>query len=320
MFCIACGTKLPDNAKFCPECGIAITYGSLAETVPSIEIKRETVMIDDSEQPTIDLPAIDDPSVTVRIPKVDPESGEVLQESTGQQKNYVQSSAVPQGWTPQKVALLVALIAVALALFFFASQLLLQNYAYTGPAVEKASEESSQKNPASTAATSSEALAAAPDAKKQAEVLDGIYSEINIAYANVADYNSQIDEIVTDFNSLYLASSMPTRQEAANRCTKLMAKITTAQADLARALAAAGCTKDSLYFSEAQQVDSLFTLLNGRVGTIGEAWKIDLTYENPSAHESEILAPIAKADEAGRSKYLSEFEKTYPAAKPKKLH
>ncbi|MEG2530385.1 MAG: zinc ribbon domain-containing protein [Raoultibacter sp.] len=319
MFCIACGTQLPDNAKFCPECGSAVVSLNLAETIPSIELEQEDKGGNSQPgHPAIDLPVIADPSMTLRLPKIDPESGEVLQTSTDQQKNYVQSSAVPRGWTPQKIVLLIALIAVALALFFFASQLLLQNFSRAATAFVATPPTATQEDQEASGSSAEKKVSA--DEMASTKMLDEIYSEINIAYANVADYNSQIDDIVTDFNSWYLASSLSSRQEAAARCTKLSTKIMTAQDSLSKKLTAAGCDKGSVYSDEAQRIDELFNLLNKRVGTIGESWKIDVSYENPAGHEDEILAPIAKADIAGKSKYLTQFEAAYPPAKPEKLH
>lgn len=321
MFCVECGTPLPDNAKFCPECGMRVASVSLAESVPAIEgVVKDPDASESSAQPTISLPIIDDPSVTSRMPKIDAASGEVLCETSDRQKNYVQDSAVPQAWTTPKVILLAVLIIIALILLFFATQLLLQNFSRITGGVADTVASVQEKGADPTEQPSSADEAAKTAQSDEAAVLDEIYSEMNIAYANVADYNAQIDDVVLDFNSWYLASNAAVRKDAAARCAKLKAKITAARDDFGKKLLSAGCAKGSLYYDEAQRIDALFGLLDGRVSSIDAAWAVDVGVEDPAAHEKEILAPIAEANVAGKSKYLTEFEKLYPDAKPKKLH
>ncbi|MEG0619695.1 MAG: zinc ribbon domain-containing protein [Raoultibacter sp.] len=311
MFCAQCGAPLPDDAKFCPACGARAVSINLAQSLPTIE--------DVPLEAAAKTEPLADPFLTARMPKVESATGEVLHPASDSQKNYVQQSAVPKAWTTPKVLLLVVLIIVAVALFFFASQLLISNFARIGGEAAQVAA-SVQEKTAPAQVPSATETAPSKEATDTAAALDEVYSEMNIAYANVADYNAQIDDIVADFNSWYLASDASVRKDAAARCAKLKAKIVGAREDFSTHVAAAGCVQGLIYYEQTQRIDHLFSLLDGRVSAIDAAWVIDVSYGDPAAHEAEILAPIASANVAGKSKYLSEFEKLYPEDKPKKLH
>ena len=55
MFCIKCGSKLPDGAKFCMNCGVAIDYKNMSnqenrEEKREEENKESVVEVKDKEE------------------------------------------------------------------------------------------------------------------------------------------------------------------------------------------------------------------------------------------------------------------------------
>lgn len=64
MFCYRCGTSLPDSARFCSSCGIALTsvsspgqaasptaYPSPAHTIPATPVQQSSVLLGPSGYP-----------------------------------------------------------------------------------------------------------------------------------------------------------------------------------------------------------------------------------------------------------------------------
>ena len=139
------------------------------------------------------------------------------------------------------------------------------------------------------------------------------YSALAAAYDALSGYNSQISDVATDFNSYYAATSYDTRSTYAAEAESVLAAVTAAYED---ALSLA-ISESSSYYSTWEDICSLYYYLQQRIAVMCEAWEVSLSYDDPSGHQDEILAPIVAArGDDGSNRYLSAYNALYASAEP----
>lgn len=140
-----------------------------------------------------------------------------------------------------------------------------------------------------------------------------IYSVLDSSYDGLSSLDSQISDIASTFNSYYMDSSYSTREAYAAEAEALQQEI----AEAAAVVDALEVPSTSDYYSTWQNISTLYYCLQQRIDVICEAWDVSLSYEDPSGHDEEILAPIVAArNESGVNQYLAQYDELYPSSEP----
>ena len=135
-----------------------------------------------------------------------------------------------------------------------------------------------------------------------------IYETLSSAYDELSSIDSQIGDIVDDFNGAYLDDDYSVRSERAATADELLESIQSARADVE----ALNVSEDSVNYDAWVDICQLYYDSEMRVQTLCDAWDVSLSYDDPSSHSSEITEPIVAAQSGGTSVYLTEFDELYP--------
>lgn len=403
MYCISCGSKLPENARYCAQCGAKVpnlvedteaneeaadvidveaivnadeeearveAEGALEACDAVSERKTEDKSSDetseddvaDAEAPSrqasgpLDLPEIDpaapyasskasddapyDPFAeqpvpfkpsygplksadiefsldgdTAKMPRILSESGEVLVEGDSAVRNFVQSNTVPKRWTPAKVALLVFMIAVAIALVGVIVWIQTDRSVEI-PSVSSASQQNQpEETVTNVSGSGSDAQSQSQDQDEMSEDerLAAVFAELESAYDAVGTLNDEVAKAVDDYNTYYVDPDLEDRTAASDRCSALMDSIADAKSSFEASLSELGCESGDPYYEQANSIIELFDLLDARVSPLVESWARSVASSSPSSDESYILEPIAQANS---DNVLSQFNSLYSSSAP----
>lgn len=134
-------------------------------------------------------------------------------------------------------------------------------------------------------------------------------------YSLLAGYDGDIRSCATDFNNTYVNADLTNRKASLSSCRDLKARIDASYAE-AKALEV---PSDSSYALTHQDICALYDDLSHRIGVIVEAWEIDVRYDDPAEHKTEIEEPIARDNVGGTNKYLSDYQERYEKANPQSV-
>lgn len=153
------------------------------------------------------------------------------------------------------------------------------------------------------------------EAEAEAAVLSDaeIYAVLSSSYDGLSSLDSQVGDVASDFNSYYMDSSVSTREAYAAEAEALLQEI----AEEAAVVDELEVSSSSAYYETWQNISTLYYCLEQRVSVICEAWDVSLSYDDPSGHDEEILAPIVAArNESGTNQYLAQYDELYPSSEP----
>lgn len=153
------------------------------------------------------------------------------------------------------------------------------------------------------------------DAEAEAVVLSDaeIYAVLSSSYDGLSSLDSQVGDVASDFNSYYMDSSVSTREAYAAEAEALLQEI----AEEAAVVDELEVSSSSAYYETWQNISTLYYCLEQRVSVICDAWDVSLSYDDPSGHDEEILAPIVAArNESGTNRYLAQYDELYPSSEP----
>lgn len=137
------------------------------------------------------------------------------------------------------------------------------------------------------------------------------YSYYASSYNNLSAMLESYNGCVADFDNLKYASQQE-RQVAASRCEALSSELLAGYLHVRDS----GIPDASKYRSVKDAQTSCYRCLAGALGSIIDAWKVNLSFTDPSGHEVEFMKPIMKDQVNGENKYLAEFNTNYPSGCP----
>ena len=141
---------------------------------------------------------------------------------------------------------------------------------------------------------------------------DQLYTKLDSLYQTIVSYNNdQIGEVIDSFNSGYLRTPLSTRQELSQSAYALRDQIKKTQDELDNLK----YQDDTVYVDDIAHLKQLAEWMYERVDVICQSWDVSLSIpdgESLSAHQSEILAPIAQ----GGNSALNQYDANVGAWKP----
>ena len=145
------------------------------------------------------------------------------------------------------------------------------------------------------------------DAATEAKWYNYYASSYNDLSTMLESYNA----CVADFDNLKYAPQQE-RQAAASRCEALSSELLAGYLRVRDS----GIPDASKYHSVQVAQISCYRCLSGALGSIIDAWKVNLSFADPSGHEAEFMQPIMKDQVDHENKYLAEFSTNYPSGCP----
>lgn len=129
------------------------------------------------------------------------------------------------------------------------------------------------------------------------------------AYNNLDKLDRKVRAAAQDFNKTYLSNDYATRQSNADSTKALCGELDEEN----QAINALGVPSSSGYYFAWTTLCTLYDCLMQRATVLHSVWIVDLSYQEPAAHASEITKPLQNAqDSTGNNKYLTQYEKLYP--------
>ncbi|MDO4290802.1 MAG: zinc ribbon domain-containing protein [Eggerthellaceae bacterium] len=351
MFCTQCGTKLDDDARFCTNCGVAIdgVGGAAAEDagetgeagVSELDAVDPTAVLPDSFWADDDTPAEPTAPVfpvaeTVAMPSAafaPPASQTIPMPSVASAPaaspaSFVASaSAATSDKKSPSRGVIVAVVAVvcALAIGVGVGVGVVTHGTGGGPFdagstaasqdVESSAASSAASSSASSAGSASSAASSASSAaSSQSATADdvSIKSMLTSYYDQLSGFDGEVRACATEFNNTYASASMSARQASLATCENLESRVDS-RLEQVKAL---NVPQSSAYYAKFRDICTLYDDLSHRIGVIVEAWEICVRYDDPSAHQDEITAPIARDNDGQSNIYFRDYEQRYPNARP----
>ena len=319
--CPQCQQKLGDEAKFCSFCGYSFidTEDPYSEDyVHPVNLPGEEFN-DYDEDYTEDYQRAPEVERTVVAPiRASRRPGYVQKPATSYSSPRKKSSSVLNGILVAISFLLIIAIFGVLYMIFSSSnplESLTRSKSVGGPTILQAPKE---EKPAKVGAASSNAESktkeeAKPEKKEESKkdpesqkALSQIYSEIEKESKNISRTISVFDESHT--------KSLAEREQERAKVQDDISKLSEFKKSVEN-------TKVSDDFKDNKKKQLKLIDLNiQRLKVLDKAYGVSLQYEDASEHKDEILKPFRNAyrDGTSRSKYLLEYEETYPEANPDK--
>ena len=150
------------------------------------------------------------------------------------------------------------------------------------------------------------------DADKVSE--KNIYTQVKNYYDKLSGYDQQVRDCASTFNTNYLSSDYSTRSSASKAAFALEDELD----DMLDDVKDLEVPTSSKNYSSWKDTVTLYEDLEHRIEVICDAWNLSLSYSDPSAHNDEIVAPLARDNVSGTNdnKYRLDYEQRYAGAAP----
>lgn len=308
-FCTHCGKLLKDDERFCTSCGTPVTDDG--QTSQSQEDAQADVTVQSAHQ---------------AAPAPQPEAGTTQQwaaaNATAQQPI---PTAAPQAGAPaapkNNNALFIGIIAVlvvviiALVVFFMIKPFDKGADDSKGTTIEKVKIDHDDDDVSVKGDPNKLDDDDDDDAQDAATISEqNVYDQLSSYYSRLSDFDQQVRDCTTTFNTYYLKDDRSSRQSASDAAEALEDQI----GDLKDEVEDLDVPIDSQNYSSWKDIITLYDDLENRIDVICDAWEISLEYSSPANHKDEIVAPLARDNVAGTNdnKYRLDFEDRYSGAAP----
>ena len=300
-FCTSCGAPLEPGQKFCTSCGSRVPDSTAsAQAKPGDTAPMRPVGAAPS-QPS-------DADVTKAIPVADVQARQYLQTPSADK------GPAPSGGGSSKKILIVVIAVLAVVvcvlvgvLFGFASN----NGSQAAPS-DSASEQAASSDSAPSASSSDHASKSDSASSSASSDEKELYSTLSSYYDRLGSYDSAISDAAKSFNANYMSKSTSSRSSYASSASSLQDDIANDYSSLKSLNVPSG----SRYASCYSAMLTCYYDCTQRIGVIVEAWGNSLKYSDPTGHSDEICAPLSRDKSGNSNKYYTEFNQTYPSAKP----
>lgn len=146
-----------------------------------------------------------------------------------------------------------------------------------------------------------------PSGPSEGEEQD-VYNYLLPIWQRVDGYVSQINACIESFNNDSATASLETRLQHQRVCAKVNQSILQERLTLGSCVMPDG----SRYTSALGNLTGMYRCLNEWLGTIENAWVINVTFDDPAAHVDEYMAPVyAATDASGTNVHFAEFRTYY---------
>lgn len=318
-FCSKCGKRLTGDDKFCPSCGEPVpaddAQTSAAES-GGMRIDADGT-IHMNSRPKMPDSASGSPSAAGGAPSAgagtDPGS-------TAPSMRVPPAPEPPRAPARQGVssAMIAAMVVIAVAVVAIIIMLAMYFSSGSGSNAEQGAtttiERTDKRADADDADGSDEEDEESEEekARDEQEQQEQDRDDLRYYYDQLSGLDSQIKTAATNFNNAYLSSSLSVRQAHLDDCRTLRSNISTLMSEVE----ALRVDSDSPYYTNYSDICTLYDDLYNRIDVIVQAWEIDVSYSNPSAHQDEITAPIARDNVGTVNRYLLDYQDRYPTARP----
>ena len=344
IFCEGCGARLTAHDRTCPKCsrpapgilssktaasdlaaGKTASFPRLTQNQIDVDLPRDTSLAADI------IAEAADPNATSVLPAMD--GGEGGNGSGKPKKKPRKVHADEDAYHKHRRKVPKALIwIVVLALMGGAGYWFITNdpmgvmpgfYDWFGKSAEdmfpsrqkaeNASADTSSNNTQAQQEQSETSSSVATVSDDQILEGDALYERLLELYNDVIEYNddSQIGQVISDFNGSYASSTHSVREEASAFAYDLRDRISQTINDIDDVKMA----DDSEYGEDREHVRKLAQWMYERVDAICASWDVSLAIpdgESVSAHEEEILQPLQDAGSTALNSFLSNISRYKP--------
>ncbi len=138
---------------------------------------------------------------------------------------------------------------------------------------------------------------------------EGQFHEALMAYYEaLPGYSQRIAEQAACFNADYASQDLALRQSHHADSSVLMKELSDGRASLA----ALGKPADTEWGTQYDQVLQCYDYNITRLQCIVDAWAVSISYQDPKAHQEEILAPIVAASDGSGNVAKANYDALYP--------
>lgn len=305
---------MPDHPRFCTSCGASLEPGQKFCTSCGSPVQRDAVNVSQSgPDSTAPMPLVGAPEqqsgaadVTQALPVSDIKARQYLQPSAPKK-----APSAGSGGPNKKI--LIAVIAVLAVVVCILVGVLVGAMSGNGSQTQSgaASEASSSSDSAPSASSSDHASKGGESAASSSDEKE-LYSTLSGYYERLGSYDSAISDAAKSFNANYMSKSSSSRSSYADSASSLQEDIANDYSSLKSLSVPSGSRYSSCYSAML----TCYYDCTQRIGVIVEAWGNSLRYSDPTGHSDEICAPLSRDKSGNSNKYYTEFNQTYPSAKP----
>jgi len=303
MWCPVCGALLADGMSVCPKCGTPI---------------------DDSATPThavrdLDLPEIDRAPSAGAGEDSDLDSTSALLQAYAKSREPRIESAIPAEQDPSSTVLRHDRMPRT-RVFVFAALFAIAVIGGAALAITHPWDPTLYKTSATTPADTSSAgfpgtLTTLTGQDSSSETTssstDAVYQAILADYTTLGELEAKLDACVTTFDETAYTGDASSRASASSDASSLSIKISNLISDISQLDNGAGTYSDDL-----ANLVKLGNWLRNRADALTDAWTLDVGYDNPSEHRSEIEAVAKRNYAGGTDSFKKQFDENYDAWKP----
>ena len=304
-WCPVCGALLADGMTVCPKCGTPLV--DAASPVRSVR--------------DLDLPEIDDEPNVGDDGEASPDSTSALLKAYEKSQEPRIESAIPAEQDPSSAVLRHDRMPRARAFVFaalFAVLVIGGAALYITHPWDPTLYKTATSTPADTSSagfpgtvTSLTGQDSSSEVSSSSSSTDSVYDSILADYTTLGDLASQLDTCVAAFDKVAYTGDSATRTSASAEATALSLKISNTISDISQLDDGAGA-----YSGDLSNLVTLGNWLRNRSDALTAAWKLDLSYDDPSSHKDEIEA-VAKRNYSGSSdSFKVQFDENYESWKP----
>ena len=149
-----------------------------------------------------------------------------------------------------------------------------------------------------------------PDPGPDPTVDQALYEYLSGRLQSMSGMLERVNACVGAFNEHCATASLETRLAYQRECDALWQELFGAYSEMLNN-PLMGTVNDSSYGQEYGDIVGMYRCLYSYVGTIANAWTINVTFENPSEHVEEFMAPVQADMVNGENVYYTEFRGYY---------
>lgn len=354
MFCISCGAKLPDDARFCARCGTQVPEEVLEQnaaslSLPDIDLDNPSQTLDSQksdarvEGEPVQIPeksaieVTDD--ITATIPPLastpsygplSPDDLKLSKDATAKMPRIeradgevlVESSSQTKNYIqtskPPKPSTSKRVVLIVFVVILLALAVFgVSKYLQSG--VTQSAMLSSQTDDIQISSSASNEDSIVSQSTSQAyrseeERTSLLFEELETSYMVIRALNERFGEVVEEYNGSFLAADEARRQQAADKADTLGKDIANANTQLDDLMQRYECKENTKYYQQYQAHFELLRLLKERLDPLLESWKRSLASASPSADYDYIIEPLRVVN---TTELASQFDSTYRQSTPR---
>ncbi len=326
-FCTSCGSPLDSDQKFCTNCGTAVPELVDKADQGTDPFNKVQSTSDHSNDATVQMPTAAptqplgaNPGNTSPMPAV---TDSTVRQYKQQRPEAPVYSDQPQPASTQggasndksKTILICVVVGLVVVLGILIGVLIggsvAGNNANSASSQQQSQQATDSSSSGSTSQNSSSSSSSSSSNVSAAEV--EIYNSLSGYYASLGNFDSAISDAAKSFNNNYAKKSKSTRSNCASTANDIQVAVNQEYNNLKNLSVSSSSSNYAAY-------QAMLTCYNDcvhRITAICDSWKNSLAFDDPTGHEDLICEPLTRDKVGDNNKYYTEFNNTYPSAKPK---